>query len=549
MAHPTQAVAPPAESARPGSAASGRAVPESSPAEAAYVPASAILAFVAACAAARLFSAWATGFAGDESYTAVIARVLAFSYFDHPPLHQWVLHATEALAGEGWGLKLPFALMTIAINVPLYGLTRRLSGPGAALWTLFAFNAAPYFVLWPDGVILPDTPMFLFLCTATWIVAEILFGPQRSRAGLAGLWLAAGVAFGLAGLSKYSAAFGPLGLAGFLLFSPRHRHWLWNPLPYLGGAAAFAVFSPVLIWNLEQHWVSFTFQSDRIASSLAFGPAAFGQAFEALGGQIALLSPWIGAPLVLALWTALRTPGRDSPRRFQVWLVCVPLALFMLMPFMGRKTLPHWFNSAWLFAFPLLGAWLSEKSAPWLRRWAAASAALAGLIMTAFTAYLALGPFWLAADAKPQRDATEWSYDWRGLKETPAWSEGGAAAPVFAIVENWRMGGKAGLALGPSVPVCAFSKDPRGFAFECDGSTHLGQDALIVVQKEYAATDLAMIGAYFERLGPAYVVAEGRAGRSERFVTVARGYKLLRSYRTPYGLNAWPQSRQGLDAK
>ena len=43
-------------------------------------------------AIAKLFAAWVTGFAGDEFYTAVISRTLALSYFDHPPLHQWVVH-------------------------------------------------------------------------------------------------------------------------------------------------------------------------------------------------------------------------------------------------------------------------------------------------------------------------------------------------------------------------------------------------------------------------------------------------------------------------
>ncbi len=516
---------------------------ENSGAETGRVPAGAIFAFVAACAVAKLFAAWATGLEGDGSYTAVIARTLALSYFDHPPLHQWVLHATEALAGEGWWLKLPFVLMTVALNLPLYGLTRKLFGAGAALWTLFAFNAAPYFVVWPDGLILPDTPMFLFLCTAIWIVAEILFGPKRGNLALAGLWLAAGLAFGLSGLSKYSAGFGPLSLAGFLLFSPRHRHWLWHPFPYMGAAAAFAVFSPVLIWNHQQHWASLSFQSGRTASSLAFDATAFGQIFEALGAQIALLSPWIGAPLVLALWTAARTPGRDSPSRFLLWLVGVPLVLFTFMPFLGEKTIPHWFNSTWLFAFPLLGAWLSRNRARWLRPWTIASAALAAAIFAAFTTYLALGPVWQkAASASPKRDATEWSYNWRGLKESLAWREPGAAEPAFAVVEAWRVGGKVGLALGPQVPVCAFTNDPRGFAFQCDSRAYPGQDALIVIPKELAAIALPEIAPYFERLGPAFELGQGRAGRTERIVTVVRGYKLLRPYETPYGLSARPQS-------
>lgn len=97
------------------------------------MPVRAILAFVAACAVGKLFAAWATGFAGDEAYTAVISRTLALSYFDHPPLHQWIVHAFAAVAGEGWWLRLPFVLIIAGINVPLYGLTLQAvrSGGGA----------------------------------------------------------------------------------------------------------------------------------------------------------------------------------------------------------------------------------------------------------------------------------------------------------------------------------------------------------------------------------------------------------------------------------
>ncbi len=502
----------------------------------------AILAFVAACAAARLFGAWAAGFAGDESYTTVISRTLALSYFDHPPLHQWIVHATAALAGEGWWLRLPFWLMALGVNLPLYGLTRRLFGPEPALWALFGFNAAIYFEVWPDGLILPDVPMFLFLSAAIWAVAEILFGPPRVGGALAALWLAAGLSFGLAGLAKYAAVFAPMGLFGFLLFSPRHRHWLWHPYPYFGAALAFAVFSPVFIWNYQHQWVSFGFQSARTGSHLTLNAEGFKHFAEALGAQIALLSPWVGVPLALALWNALRSRDAESPVRFLLWLVGVPFLLFSAMPFLSERAIPHWYNSAWLFAFPLLGAWLSRKSASWLKSWAIASAALTALSFAVFTTYVTQGSFWKAANPNAKRDATEWSYGWRGLKESPAWRSAGAAAPAFAVVSGWRTGGKAGAALGPGVPVCAFTHDPRGFAFQCDSSEFVGQDALIVIPKEHASRALAAIAPYFERLGPTLEAGQGRAGRIERLVTLTRGYKLLRPYETPYGITAKPVS-------
>ncbi len=502
------------------------------------VPARAIFVFIAACAIAKLFGAWATGFAGDEAYTAVIARTLALSYFDHPPLHQWIAHGFAALAGEGWWLRLPFLLMALGVNLPLYGLTRRLFGPQAALWALFGFSAAIYFVVWPDGLIMPDVPLFLFLSTAIWAVAEILFGPARCQAGLTALWLAAGLALGLAGLAKYSAAFAPIGLFGFLVFSRQHRHWLWRPHPYLGAELALAIFSPALIWNYQHDWVSFAFQSERAAGGPTFHASAFRHFAEALGAQVALVSPWVGAPLVLALVAAMRAGDAGSASRFLWWLTGVPLLLFALMPFFGKTAIPHWFNSAWLFAFPLLGHWLSGRTPKWLRIWAATSAALTAVSFSAFLAHVSAGPFWQPANGEAKhRDATEWSYYWRELKESPAWRVPGTELPAFAAVNDWRVGGKAGLALGPGVPICAFTRDPRGFAFACDMRALLGRDALIVIPKEDVARSLPVIAKYFERLGPRYDCRGWHAGR---IVTLVRGYRLLRPYEVPYGINANP---------
>jgi hypothetical protein len=496
--------------------------------------AEAIFAFVVACALGKLFAAWATGFTGDEAYTIVIGRILSLSYFDHPPFHQWMLHGFAALLGET-SVRVPFVLMAVAINLPLYGSTRRLFGTKSALWTLFAFNSAPYFMAWPDGLIVPDIPLFLCLTAAIWAVSEILFGPLRSNAALWVLWLAAGLAFGCAGLSKYSAIFMPMGLLCFLAGAPRHRRWLLRPQPYAGAALALTMLAPVIVWNYQNHWISFLFQSARAATDSTPDVPPLLAIAETVGAQAALLSPWIGAPLVIALVTASRIRDPNCAERFLLWLVVMPLLFFVLMPFRGKLAIPHWFNLGWLFAFPLLGRWLSAKPEKWLHAWAPKCAALSAAVFAAYVAYVVAGPLWLAAGINVRfRDPTQWSYDWRGLTEATAWRAPGSGAPAFVAVPSWRTGGKVGVALGPAVPVCAFI-DPREFAFICDTRTRLGEDALIVTLKEDTEHSLRALAPYFERLGPSEEIAVGRGDLPEQIVTLTRGYTLLRPYPLRYG--------------
>jgi len=426
--------------------------------------------------------------------------------------------------------------MVVATNVPLFGLTRRLFGADAALWALFAFNATAYFLVLPDGFIMPDTPMLLFLAAGACAIAEILFGPSGDHDKAGRLWLAAGLALGCAGLSKYSAIFAPIGLLGFLLGSPRHRHWLWDRRPYFGAALGLIIMLPAVAWNYHNHWVSFAFQLNRATAGLTLDARAWATFGGGLVAQVVLLSPWVGAPLLISLASARRS-GADSAERFLLWLVVPAISLFAVVPLLGQRAIiPHWFNVGWLFAFPLLGQWLSTRSANWLRTWGRASAVLAAATVALYLAAVIVGPSRLVALAPSgQRDPTRYSYDWPDLRSAASWHSSGAAPPAFIVVVDWRFGGKVGAAIGPKIPICAFSSDPRGFAFQCDQASLIGKDALIVVAKADAATALPLLAPYFESVDPAEDIAIGRSGNAERVLTVVRAHSLIRPYELPYG--------------
>src|SRR5271157_5251015 len=80
-------------------------------------------AIVAGFLLARLIFAELLGPGVDESYTLAISRTLNLSYFDHPPLHQWIVHFAAAMLGEGFGARLPFIALFAATGWMLYRLT------------------------------------------------------------------------------------------------------------------------------------------------------------------------------------------------------------------------------------------------------------------------------------------------------------------------------------------------------------------------------------------------------------------------------------------
>ena len=83
---------------------------------------------------------------------------------------------------------------------------------------------------------------------------------------------------------------------------PKLRRWLLSPWPYLGGLVALAMFSPVILWNADHHWVSFIKQIGR-ARIEDFSPAFIA---ELIPTQIAFATPLVFILGAMGLYALIR---------------------------------------------------------------------------------------------------------------------------------------------------------------------------------------------------------------------------------------------------
>ncbi len=490
--------------------------------------AGAALALIVAFALARLALAATLGPGYDEAYTIVVARRLDLSYFDHPPLHQWIAHYAALAFGEGAATRLPFIALFAATGWLAFALTRRLFDARAGLVALVALNVSPFFLVSAGGWVVPDGPLLFALAGAALTLAKLFFDAPSPRAAW-GLWLAAGLWLGLAGLSKYSAALFVVGLVAFVALSPRQRRWFAHPAPYLAALLALAMISPVIVWNWRHGWVSLTFQGERGAMAGAWRPAQVG---AMLLGQIAYLTPWIFVPLAGALVAGARKAMQDERRLFLVCLALPPIVVFTLTPLWGARGLPHWPMPGWFFAFPLMGAWLGEPwAARWdIKRWAIVCAGLTGAIAVLVVSQAATG--WLGrlvplgAGAV---DPTLETLDWGALRAAPALQDA-----AFVVATKWMEGGKIALALGPRTPLFVFSDDPRGMAFLDDAARFVGRDGVVVVPESRLDRTLTQLRPYFSRFDPPQSFALRRAGRDEIALALVGAHGLTRAFPVPY---------------
>ena len=495
-----------------------------------------VLALIGFFLVFRLLIAATLGLGVDETYTLASARDLSLSYFDHPPLHYWLIHFTTPWLGEGRAARLPFVVLFAGTSWLLFALTRHLFGAQAGVWAVLALNLSAFYTLSGGGLV-PDGPLQFCLLAAALVLAKGLF-PHAEVSALAPspwlTWTLAGLWLGLAGLSKYHAVLFALGLVLFLLTLPQPRALLRHPAPWLGALIALVIVSPALIWNAQHDWVSLAFQSGR---GLPQG-LRVDQVLANIAGQMAWILPWVFIPLAIAAWDALRR-GRGAERSWFLLCLALPtLAVFTIVPLWGSRGLPHWQMPGWLMLYPLLGAWLAAAAhrATWPRRWALASgAALIGLVFLAVGhAATGLGRVWfpglLAKD--PTLEALEWTslrqeLQARGLLDHPG---------LFVLAPHWITGGKLDHGLSGALPVVVFGPDQRHFAFRQDLGLLVGRDALIMGPEAQVTRVLPALADYFDHLEELPPLALGRGGRPEVALRLFLGRRLRQTPPAAYGL-------------
>lgn len=510
-----------------------------------FDPLFAVLLLIIAGSALRIILAWTLGLGVDESYVVSVSRWFSLSYFDHPPIHFWLVRVAAFLTGSEHPvvLRLPFILLFAGTTWLMYSLTRRLFGGLAGFYAALTLNLSAVFSLSTGGWVLPDGPLMFFMLAAVSVLIRILFSRSADQSIL--LWLAFGGLTGLGMLSKYHAVFLLAGLCLYLLTSPKARYLLATPGPYVAVAAAFFVFSPVLIWNARHEWVSFLFHGGR-AVSQGFSP---GNAAANIAGQAIWLLPWIWLPLV---WT-LAGDIFSGPERFtrrtrqdQAWLLCClasgPIILFTIITLWGAQGLFHWQAPGYLLAFPLLGRAVAEKSVASGRLvsyWLKGSAVVFLLVITLLASHAATG--WLhqvMPGAFEQGDPTWESLNWTDLDS--ALRERGDLSPTdgnaaFIVARNWIEAGKIDYALGGALPVVVFSADPHHYPFIHSLSEWKGKNALIIGRVNSMTDTETALRPYFDSLSRLEDVHIHRQERAELQLILYQAQNFHGDYPLPFG--------------
>ena len=188
------------------------------------------------------------GYFIDELYYLACSRHLAWGYVDQPPLIAWITWLARSVLGESLPAIRFLPAVAGAGEVALAALIARELGGKR-----FAQGLAALATLAAPGILVVDNllsmnafePLFWMGCA--WLLIRIV------KTGNQSLWLWFGILAGFGLENKYSMLIFGASIVFGLLLTPQRRvlasPWLW-----VGGALAFLIFLPNLLWNIQHHF-------------------------------------------------------------------------------------------------------------------------------------------------------------------------------------------------------------------------------------------------------------------------------------------------------
>jgi 4-amino-4-deoxy-L-arabinose transferase-like glycosyltransferase len=343
----------------------------------------------------RLVAAASTPLMVDEAYYWTWSRRLAAGYYDHPPLVAYVIRLGTLLAGDTeFGVRVLFVLMAIPMSVAVYRTGVILLGSVQAGVTAALMLNATMMVSAGTLMASPDAPLMLAFSLTLLALAKVW------QSGNGTWWLLAGASVGLAMLSKLNGlVLGPVILL-WLVAVRELRGWLASPWPYLGGAAAFAMFMPTLIWNAQHEWVSFTRQLSRAVVDGGFRPKFLA---EFVGGQILLATPAVYLLGVSGLYALLRRPVVKPGAAWLIDAMVWPITIYFVLHALRGGVHPNWL--AQIYPAFAVAAALAVHHVIWppfwqrLVDWSNRSAAIVGFVLFAVV-FVQINTGWFSASRK-----------------------------------------------------------------------------------------------------------------------------------------------------
>lgn len=370
----------------------------------------------------------------DEVYYRIFALFPQLSYYDHPPLLSLLIRLTTLgsetsseflarLTSIIIGAVNTFIIYSIARKPIFNSTSKKVTKPEdmdrRGFYAAMLYTGSIYASVILGIFIMPDTPLSLFWLLAISCFIDIL--PKDSTIKFSNRkMLLAGAYIGIAMLSKYSGLYlwGAAGLYILLFNRELLKKWsLW-----IAPIITFIFFLPVIIWNIENQFISFTFHSARVVSDSEINWLSFGR--EIIGGLF--YNNPINYILIITAIIAyykhksIKFIKRESLRF--IFCFSIPMIMLFLYISLTKDTLPHWAAPAYFALIILCSCYLTSVRRSVALRWIRSSVFFTALILIIGVIQINYGLLMGATDSESKlatgkSDVTLDMYGWREFEK------------------------------------------------------------------------------------------------------------------------------------
>ncbi len=493
----------------------------------------------------RIIIAVTLNLGNDEVYYVTYAQHLQWNYFDHPPMVALLIRLTtfNLYFNSEFFIRLGPIILAALNTALIFNCAKKIKDEQAGFIAALLFTASPYCSIIAGTFILPDAPQLFFWISSVFLLINILLKRQScKKINIQLLWF--GLIVGLCIMSKIHGIFIWIGFCVYILFNKRYL--LKNIYLYTAAIITAIIIAPILIWNIDNNFITYTFHSDRVIVKDGLHIDSFLQEF--LGG-IFYNNPFNYFLIAIALFSLFTNKYFISTSiKKLLLLLSLPLIIILLTLSLFRDTLPHWSGPAYIPLIIIAGCFISYKlntnltSGIKLQKIAFLSASFLLVITIAGIMLINLMPGTLGKKniaALGDGDFTLDMYGWKEIKNKfktihDANIKNNVTATSFIIHNKWF----------PGAHIDNYIAQPLQLNFVAIGDTNdihqyawlnaqrkklqLGNDAYCLVPSNYVVDVTKIYKNYFDSIMPPQIIQQKRNGKLCRQILIYHLKKYLK---------------------
>ena len=295
----------------------------------------------------------------DEVYYYTYALHLQPNYFDHPPAIAFLIRTfTLNLAFQSEVFIRLGAIVFAAVGTWLcFNIGKAIKNERTGWFAAVLYTASIYSSLIAGTFILPDSPQVVCWLVALYYMLQIVQDSIAGHKSSMALWIQVGLFNGLCIMCKVHGVFLWGGFGLYALFY--NRRLFAAPGFYLAVLLTALIISPILLWNIQNGFVTWNYHSERVeVNRFALDTDSF---LQTLIGQVFYNNP-INVILLVVTLLYLRHNNLLQRDVKVLLLFCgLPMIAVVTVISLFKSVLPHWSGPGFMTLGFVIASYLDRR--------------------------------------------------------------------------------------------------------------------------------------------------------------------------------------------